>query len=447
MEGTFVRENNVNYLKITCANQDGMPPYLMKMLACNEITGLLSMHERVIDNITEYHYNVKAYKPIAMLYQTHNVTIDEIVRILQCLDKSIKDLEEFFLERDGIILNPQYVMFDTAEKKAYFVYVPCKKERFEEELRHMLEFMMEHMEHSDRNKTIRFYEAYQDVIRGNSDVRVIIEKLTADDSETGSEKEEGRKEAETEYIIPDVMSENIEQETETETFNPKKAGRILKSVSATAVFAAVLSQIFSKALPFDVPLQVAAVITVVAACVYKFGMHIEKLPSSRFTKVVKTTEEVPYSFSEEKNDINMCEKGLEYNCGSAGADSNYNNDISEHNFYEENTTMLLSQAIKKKCILELESANGHINDSIYIEKLPCVLGCAGTAADVVVQQPFVSRMHARIDKDIDNNCYIQDLFSTNGTFVNNRRLMPKEQQVLRDGDIVVLASSEYRVVM
>ncbi|MGN0408366.1 MAG: DUF6382 domain-containing protein [Bacteroides sp.] len=430
MEGTFVRENNVNYLKITCANQDGMPPYLMKMLACNEITGLLSMHERVIDNITEYHYNVKAYKPIAMLYQTHNVTIDEIVRILQCLDKSIKDLEEFFLERDGIILNPQYVMFDTAEKKAYFVYVPCKKERFEEELRHMLEFMMEHMEHSDRNKTIRFYEAYQDVIRGSSDVRVIIEKLTADDSETGSEKEEGRKEAETEYIIPDVMSENIEQETETETFNPGKAGRILKSVSATAVFAAVLSQIFSKELPVDVPLQVAAIITVVAACVYKSGMHIEKIPASRFAKVVRTTEEVPYSFSEEKNDINISGQ-----------------DAFEEDNSEENTTMLLSQAIKRKCILELESANGHINDSIYIEKLPCVLGCAGTAADVVVQQPFVSRMHARIDKDIDNNCYIQDLFSTNGTFVNDRRLVPEEKQVLRDGDIVVLASSEYRVVM
>lgn len=56
-------------------------------------------------------------------------------------------------------------------------------------------------------------------------------------------------------------------------------------------------------------------------------------------------------------------------------------------------------------------------------------------ADVVLENPSVSRMHARITKD-GNHYYLEDLNSTNGTFKNGLRLQPYEKKKLESGDEV-----------
>lgn len=53
--------------------------------------------------------------------------------------------------------------------------------------------------------------------------------------------------------------------------------------------------------------------------------------------------------------------------------------------------------------------------------------------DLVLQDASVSRMHARVTKE-DENIYLEDLNSTNGTFQNNRRMHPYEKKKLEEGD-------------
>ena len=54
-------------------------------------------------------------------------------------------------------------------------------------------------------------------------------------------------------------------------------------------------------------------------------------------------------------------------------------------------------------------------------------------SDLVIRSPAVSRRHARIFHEYD--LYrIEDLGSSNGTFINGQRLMPKEVRALRHGD-------------
>ena len=52
----------------------------------------------------------------------------------------------------------------------------------------------------------------------------------------------------------------------------------------------------------------------------------------------------------------------------------------------------------------------------------------------------VSRRHATLGIDNGGQPWIRDERSTNGTFVNDRRLQPGEQTSLRDGDSVRLAA-------
>lgn len=49
----------------------------------------------------------------------------------------------------------------------------------------------------------------------------------------------------------------------------------------------------------------------------------------------------------------------------------------------------------------------------------------------------VSRFHARLHRR-PNGFYLEDLLSTNGTYINGRRIPPYTPQELRDGDKIEL---------
>lgn len=55
------------------------------------------------------------------------------------------------------------------------------------------------------------------------------------------------------------------------------------------------------------------------------------------------------------------------------------------------------------------------------EDHPTTLG-RDVSADVVIRDPSVSRMHARITRSITGHYTLEDLGSTHGTFVNDRRV-------------------------
>ncbi len=60
----------------------------------------------------------------------------------------------------------------------------------------------------------------------------------------------------------------------------------------------------------------------------------------------------------------------------------------------------------------------------------------------VSDNPVVSRLHAEILTEQDG-CYIRDLHSRNGTFVNGTRLEAEQRIRLKDGDRFVLANEEF----
>lgn len=66
----------------------------------------------------------------------------------------------------------------------------------------------------------------------------------------------------------------------------------------------------------------------------------------------------------------------------------------------------------------------------------------GPRADFVVDAALLSRVHCRVVAT-DTEFRVEDLNSTNGTFVNGRRV---SQSALRDGDRLTLGRLELEVV-
>lgn len=67
----------------------------------------------------------------------------------------------------------------------------------------------------------------------------------------------------------------------------------------------------------------------------------------------------------------------------------------------------------------------------------------GADADIRIDHETISQMHARIDCDGDNY-FIEDLNSTNGTYVNGELLAYKERRQLKASDVIRFANLAYR---
>jgi hypothetical protein len=63
------------------------------------------------------------------------------------------------------------------------------------------------------------------------------------------------------------------------------------------------------------------------------------------------------------------------------------------------------------------------------------------ASEITIEDSYASGRHARL-YDRDGHVYIEDLNSTNGTYVNGARV--SAQQLLRPGDVVRIGDTELR---
>jgi EAL domain-containing protein (putative c-di-GMP-specific phosphodiesterase class I) len=79
-------------------------------------------------------------------------------------------------------------------------------------------------------------------------------------------------------------------------------------------------------------------------------------------------------------------------------------------------------------------------ERVFLSRFPFRLG-RDRAAHLVVLHPQVSKSHAEIVCEGDH-LYLQELGSTNGTFVNGQRITGRA--LLHDGDILHLAEKEFR---
>ena len=78
-------------------------------------------------------------------------------------------------------------------------------------------------------------------------------------------------------------------------------------------------------------------------------------------------------------------------------------------------------------------------EAIEVNAAHCIIGRERAAADVILRDPNVSRRHAELTFT-GSDWSIEDLNSTNGTFVNNRRIT---RCPLRNGDLLTFGLSNF----
>lgn len=101
----------------------------------------------------------------------------------------------------------------------------------------------------------------------------------------------------------------------------------------------------------------------------------------------------------------------------------------------------------RKSQLKIIAMNDSENVVFQITKESFVIGKNAAVVDGVISfNKMISRVHCKILKN-DGRYYIEDLQSSNGTYINRARLQPNQTYPIKDGDIIRLANSDFRVIV
>ena len=117
-----------------------------------------------------------------------------------------------------------------------------------------------------------------------------------------------------------------------------------------------------------------------------------------------------------------------------------NGEKEENRVSESLTAVLKETELSAPFLSGLGTNAGKI---FSLEKEQTLIGKWAASADICLDAPTVSRIHARILREGDN-CYAVDLNSKNGTLINGIPLDPEEKNLLQDSDIICFAKEEFR---
>lgn len=104
----------------------------------------------------------------------------------------------------------------------------------------------------------------------------------------------------------------------------------------------------------------------------------------------------------------------------------------------EKVTLCLYDKNKEKSVYLRDEKTGEM---VEINKFPFYIGSKGKYSDYVIEREGVSRMHCCIQKKEDEY-WVNDLFSTNSTFLNKQELSPSTMVKICDGDVIRIANEE-----
>ena len=108
---------------------------------------------------------------------------------------------------------------------------------------------------------------------------------------------------------------------------------------------------------------------------------------------------------------------------------------------EEATTLISSTGMT--CLRRI-AGKGERTEEFMLDDSPLSIG-SGVQADIKIKDKGISRFHARISRE-GEMIFIKDMNSTNGTWVNDRRLTVYELCPVRNGDIIRLAESRFELI-
>ena len=449
MKAEYKRDMNHNYLILYGEKDINTDSYQVRMLVGNIIPSLLKCRIQGVDGKFMMYFDITSKQAVSTLYEEKKMGIEDLRLIFGGFVKVMEEAAEYLINPAQLVLKPQYIFADCEKKELFFCLMPGYDKDIKEQFQLLTEYILPKIDHEDGEAVILGYGVYRRTMENSFHLEHIKEELyrkqnnkeeikteTEKDSREMSVQETG----EESLMQSSGMSENFWREEKTEKtdshklFGKKVAVFVLILLALAGVTMAIsggylphqdISVLLGIVLAGMGGIMLAVVIIRKAKAVYKQPQRKSReKPQLSETFVRPPVNEILQEGSEDSIKTMMEKK-------------------SPHREREEDfgETVVLSAGVVSGPASLVSREPGELAP-IYLQEELTVIGKLENACDAVIDLPTVSRIHAKIRKR-EEEYYLSDMNSRNGTIVNGRLLLPEEEYRLQEEDEVDFAQARY----
>ena len=471
MRAEYKRDMSHNYLILHGENPVDTSSYQVRMLTGNAVPCILKCRIQGLDGKFLFYYDITSRQSLASFYEQKKLKVSDLKIIFGGFVKIMEEMMEFLMNPDQLLLSPEYMYLDVEKQKLYFCCLPGEPKAISNQFREMTEYFLPKLDHEDTAAVTLGYGIYRKALETGIQLDTLKEFIYQNEPEEPGEK---RREEKPAKEISDPKSDLTEQKpldpVEKPDFMQKpkeeKEKTTGKTVNAKILWAGgcglgvlVLLGIagagylgYIPGLPIEAVLAGAILLLGVGALgawasekkkkkqdeTAEWRKKVRKEFTGREEKSAafcnpyeEVRQEVkPYGYTETRRVNTVPDSGKNFYTG---------NELPEEEDYGE--TILLSVG-KVRGPASLVSKEAGELAPIFLERDLTIIGKMENAADAVIPRPTVSRVHARIRK-VEEEYFLADLNSRNGTSVNGRMLKANEEYQLQDEDEVDFAEARY----
>lgn len=415
------------FLVLRQEQEEALNEYLVKMLEYNSIAGILPLKSQYMNGKTVLNYRIENRCRLLDLISQNRLTCKEAKVIYSRLADAMKGMSEYFLNADQCIYDVEYLYVD-ATLNPYLPYIPFAKSENQDINKIRRDFFLSLLSYFSNGKQETFYDKLMRyLIQPNFSLNEFREILQDDvqDSEPQIVSVKEQMLQNTARISAMSEREKEQEEEAAKTVNGNgAAGGILIPGKATG------SSVFdtSGKARVQIPLSTAG--------------EPQKTKSGKKSKSwfglgkkKKDQEEAeegkfPLKFSTPVPAKMPVQNGRNTVNGGKGEDDEWSKTVMIRPDGEDKT-------------VKLKTEQPHLlNHEVYIPVAQFPFSIGKASASYIVANPTVSRLHATIIQQSDGY-YIIDEESSNGTYVNGKRLVPKMPEKLRNQDKLLLSDEEF----
>jgi hypothetical protein len=313
-----------------------------------------------------------------------------IERLIVSICSEMEILEWNLIHTGCLMLDPELIFITNSSREFIFTIYPCGSHCVEDEFQQMMEYLLTRVDHKDASAVRAAYGIYEKTLQTGYSILDIRDEIMR-------AKQEAAVPAET------VQEEPSRREREAK---PVRAGKERTVPEQPTAWQRFLELLVAWGVLDEVPCKKEREKPDKAEKKEKKGKRAKKEKQAKESEVVYPEEEI----------------------------------IQPPPPVIRPTVCLTGYPGKPRGIL-LYQGRDQIPD-IPLERGMTRIG-NGSEADAVIDRDTISKLHARIDRE-ESDFYIEDLNSTNGTFVNEEPLAYKERRKLQVNDMVSFADIRYR---
>lgn len=352
-----------------------------KIMLRKKISGLLPVERCYSDGIGQYWYNISGKQSVDTYCRMHSIGIEFIERMIISICSQIEILEWNLVEQNCLILDPEQIFISNQNDEIIFAIYPGNSDTISNGFQQLMEYLLTKIDHKDLNAVHMGYALYEKTLDEAYSIVDIRDEIQTKRSKIAKENEN-------EYELKDKSEEILIDKN-------KACKEITNSIQKKENKSyCQLSMIFEE---MGITLKK-----------WKHRINAFKLEKKNFNETVEIV------YPEEK--------------------------YSENKITIHPTICLGEYEIHPEGVLRYEGTEQLLD--IKLERESSTIG-KDEECEVLIQKDTVSRYHARIEKK-DNDFFLEDLNSMNGTYLNEELLPYKEIRQLKSNDIIRFADVQYR---